>query len=88
MYDTLFEQTPEHEISVSVADTGNPSEEKIAALTLRSFVVRLLSKVSRLVIEKLPAAPAVATVRPLPEANVRADPTSACTVTLIAALPM
>ncbi len=74
-------QTPVQEIKVRVADLGKPSDEKIAALTLLSFVVRLLSNVSLLVIVKDPTVPAVVSVNATPVAYVREDPTSACTVT-------
>ena len=83
VYDTLFVHTGLQLIFVSVADLGNPSDEKTAALMLKSFKVRLLSNVSRLVIVKLPAVPAVVRVSWLPVANVRAEPTSACTATLM-----
>ena len=62
VYDTLFLHTVEQSMNVSVADLGKPSDEKTAALTLRSFNVRLLSNVSRLVMVKLPAVPAVVSV--------------------------
>ncbi len=61
-------QTLEQDKKVSAADLGKPSDEKIAALTLLSFVVRLLSNVSLLVIVKDPAVPAVVKVRSLPVA--------------------
>ena len=71
-------------MKVRVADLGKPSEEKTEALMLRSLVTRLLSNVSLLVIVKLPAVPAVASVRALPVANVRTEPTSGFTATFTA----
>ena len=63
VYDILLVQTALQPNAVSVAVLGKPSEEKIAALMLKSFVVRLLSNVSRLVTVKLPAVPAVVSVK-------------------------
>ena len=82
VYDALFLHTVEQSINPSVNDLGKPSDENTAALTLRSFNVRLLSNVSRLVIVKEPAVPAVVSVSPIPVANVRPEPTSAFTVTM------
>ena len=82
VYEALFLHTVVQSINASDIDLGKPSDENTAALTLRSFNVRLLSNVSRLVIVKEPAVAAVVSVSPTPVTKVRLEPTSACTVTM------